>query len=81
MDEKEIIEAARSIWSAGGVYIGPSEVNLIRFARIIEAKTLERVALAFEAEVETWHELKRVGYAGSVKRQGSAAIRALGERK
>ncbi len=50
-------------------------------ARLIEAKTLERAVKAFEAEVETWHELKRVGYAGAIKRKGSAAIRALGEKK
>ena len=34
---KTVIEMAREIWSAGEVYIGPSEENLERFAELVRA--------------------------------------------
>lgn len=41
---------------------------------------LEAAAKAFEAEVDTWDEMKKRGYSGAIRRKGANAIRALGVR-
>ena len=35
----------------------------------------ERCATAFEAEVETWENMRQAGFLGSIKRKGAKAIR------
>ncbi len=70
MDEKEIIEAARKAGVAKyGLGWTAWEGQLQRFARIIEAKTLERVEV----------KLLEIGALGDGTYM--EAIRALGEKK
>ena len=38
---------------------------------------LEAAAKAFEAEVDTWDEMRKRGYSGAIRRKGATAIRAL----
>ena len=38
MTQDEIIELARQVWSAGGVYIGPSIQQITQFAELVVAK-------------------------------------------
>ena len=38
---------------------------------------LEAAAKAFEAEVDTWDEMKKRGYSGAIRRKGANAILAL----
>lgn len=44
MTRDEIIRMAREVWSAGGLYIGPSESSLERFAALIAAAEREACA-------------------------------------
>ena len=37
MTREEIIEMARKVWSAGDVYVGPSEKTLEEFAALVAA--------------------------------------------
>lgn len=41
MTQDEIIELARQVWSAGGVYIGPSIQQIMQFAELVVAKERE----------------------------------------
>lgn len=41
---KTVIEMAREVWSAGGVYIGPSEKSLTHFAELVRADEREACA-------------------------------------
>jgi hypothetical protein len=42
---KTVIDIAREVWSAGGVYIGPSEKSLAQFAELVRADEREACAL------------------------------------
>lgn len=41
MKQDEIIELARQVWSAGGVYIGPGIQQITQFAELVVAKERE----------------------------------------
>ena len=47
-----------------------------RDLEIVEC-ALEAAAKAFEAEVDTWDEMRKRGYSGAIRRKGATAIRAL----
>lgn len=44
MTQDEIIAMAREVWSAGGMYIGPSIESLAQFAALVAAKEREECA-------------------------------------
>ncbi len=76
---KTVIEMAREVWSAGGVYVGPPEKSLAQFAELVRAD--EREACAMVAE-DSDHVVAGRGYydqlgdADSTVRNIAAAIRA-----
>lgn len=43
MTQDEIIEMARQVWGAGGVYVGPSIRQLTQFAELVAAAERERL--------------------------------------
>ena len=59
-----------------------AEYGLSIFADISEAVAAEceACAKAFEAEVETWEEMRKAGFLGAIKRKGAAAIRARSDK-
>ena len=61
-------DGLRSWWTADQVRARDLEV-----ARV----ALEAAAKAFEAEVDTWDEMRKRGYSGAIRRKGATAIRAL----
>jgi hypothetical protein len=46
----------------------------------VVAAEREACAKAFEAEVETWEEMRKAGFLWAIKRKGAAAIRARSEK-
>ena len=76
---------ANTMLICGGQYVDKSECGHWESPTLIQkriaaavAAERERCAKAFETEVESWGEMRKAGYLGSIKRKGAAAIRAAG---
>jgi hypothetical protein len=73
-DREKIMEAARTVWSAGDMYIGPSVESLEAFYRAAQAEAFEQAARACMQQcrvIEEPHEFERC----------AEAIRALKEKE
>ena len=57
MNKEEIIEMARKVWSAGEVYVGPSEKTLEEFAALVAAAEREACAKLCD-ELREWQTPK-----------------------
>jgi hypothetical protein len=77
---KTVIEMAREVWSAGDVYIGPSEKTLERFAELVRAderealvESIDWTALMRQGGLVTWGDAEELGD------RVVAAVRARGD--
>lgn len=84
MTKDDIIRMARKVWSAGEVYIGPSEKKLEEFAALVAAAERERCAQVCEAQenrVVRRHPARiEFDPDSMMARKCAAAIRARGEK-
>lgn len=78
MNREDSIRMAREVWSAGEVYIGPSENSLVQFAAIVaaaaKAEENEACAKVCDELHWTWHMGDDSG-----PKECAAAIRARKE--
>lgn len=56
MTPDQIKAWAREVWSAGGLYIGPSDAQLERFAYLVAAAERERCAVIVEKYTGAWSD-------------------------
>lgn len=55
MNSEDIIRMARKVWSAGEVYVGPSELSLTQFAALVAAASDEKWKQAVISELMCCH--------------------------
>lgn len=80
MTKDDIIRMARKVWSAGEVYIGPSEKKLEEFAALVAAHEREACAKVADGELMNTNMLTSYPPKSSAAWNIAAAIRARGEK-
>ena len=75
MTKDEIMRLAAQVWSANGLYIGPSIAHLSEFAALVAAKEREACAVLCESRHENGN------YKYDHRNECAQAIREKGETK
>ena len=78
MTSEEITALAAQVWSANGVYIGPSIAQLTEFAALVAAKEREACAQVCDLEAAKW---LYPSHGNAAVTMAAAAIRARQEMK
>ena len=78
MTKDEIMRLAAQVWSANGVYIGPSIAQLSEFSALVAAKEREACAQVCAIEANTW---PYPSHGNAALTMAAAAIRARKETK